>query len=300
MFRKSPLTKKEAVQEEASVAKKLRKQTTAHAADSYASYNQSLACPDGSVVITPWNSDEGKERLIVSKYSGDFFMLAHVYQAQKNPFYCGVAAMTMTLNGLRLDKGMIPSQPDLHYHHFDNQTGEMHDFAYRMYSQMTLLDEETDRIKDRKEIAPKNYYEHTAETRFNPGLNLHEVCQILDLYEVETTEHHADDTEDSMAQFRYMLTQKLVNSDHIVIINFDGKIIGLDIGGHFAVVGAYHQASDSVLVLDPAGHNTPWYWVPVSCLYNAMNTVDDSSGQKRGYLVVSERPSHIDEWGAIR
>lgn len=60
-------------------------------------------------------------------------------------------------------------------------------------------------------------------------------------------------------------------------------------GGHFSVVAALEGASGSrgsVLLLDP-WPDTCDTWVPLETLYDAMNTVDKASGQKRGLLLLS-------------
>ncbi|MCB2082114.1 MAG: hypothetical protein KDD76_05705, partial [Rickettsiales bacterium] len=124
----------------------------------------------------------------------------------------------------------------------------------------------------------------------NPGLCLAEVHAILKLYNAHVEAYPAlDDAHKGMTIFRDAVRRYTSTSTHFIMVNFYGKIKGLDLGGHFSVVGAYDEVSDSVLLLDVAGHKLPWYWVTLPHLYHAMNT-QDSSGSKRGFLLVSDKP----------
>lgn len=54
-------------------------------------------------------------------------------------------------------------------------------------------------------------------------------------------------------------------------------------GGHHSPLGGYLEAEDLVFVLDVNASYGPWL-VSTSRLYEAMDTTDDSSGEKRGLL----------------
>ncbi len=67
------------------------------------------------------------------------------------------------------------------------------------------------------------------------------------------------------------------------VINFDrGPLFGRA-GGHHSPLGAYLAADDLVLVLDVNAKYQPWL-VKTERLFAAMDTVDPSSGKKRGLL----------------
>ena len=53
--------------------------------------------------------------------------------------------------------------------------------------------------------------------------------------------------------------------------------------GHFSPIGGYHAGRDMALILDVARFKYPPHWVPVSLLWDAMDTVDEATGQPRGY-----------------
>ncbi|CAI9288431.1 unnamed protein product [Lactuca saligna] len=57
--------------------------------------------------------------------------------------------------------------------------------------------------------------------------------------------------------------------------------------GHFSPIGGYHAGRDMVLVLDVARFKYPPHWVPLTLLWEAMDTIDDSSGFRRGFMLIS-------------
>ena len=54
--------------------------------------------------------------------------------------------------------------------------------------------------------------------------------------------------------------------------------------GHFSPIGGYHAAHDLVLLLDVARFKYPPHWVPLPCLWQAMQALDPATGLARGYL----------------
>lgn len=69
-----------------------------------------------------------------------------------------------------------------------------------------------------------------------------------------------------------------------LVANFHrGPLFGTG-GGHHSPIGGYLEAEDLVFVLDVNASYGPWL-VPTPRLFEAMNTVDSSSGSKRGLLI---------------
>ncbi|KAF4734739.1 hypothetical protein FOZ62_025866, partial [Perkinsus olseni] len=64
--------------------------------------------------------------------------------------------------------------------------------------------------------------------------------------------------------------------------------------GHFSPIGAYHAASDSVLVLDVARFKYPPHWIKLPRLVKAMYPIDNATGNSRGYIVLGrQRPGSL-------
>ena len=67
-------------------------------------------------------------------------------------------------------------------------------------------------------------------------------------------------------------------------LSYSRKALNQTGDGHWSPMGAYEASSDMVLILDQARFKYNSHWVPLSTLFNAMNTIDSSTGKTRGYL----------------
>ena len=237
-------------------------------------------------ITLKWNSKDGLERLDSSKYKNDFYQLANNFQPQINPLYCGIASSVILLNtiheGSKIDsqKGLEVSKPKVF--------GEGN-IAFNTYSQITFLNDKTDKIKDRKIINLQNITtENENDVRnFDPGLTLKQLSKILKTYQLKTTINYVELVDQkSLAKFKNLLKEVLVDDRQFLLVNFNGKILGLKTNGHISPIAAFDDVSDTVLILDVAGHKNGWYWTQVTQLMKAMNTTDGDN--YRGYLVVSK------------
>ena len=236
--------------------------------------------------VLVWSTSEGRERLMTSS-NNDFFALADQFQPQINPLYCGIATSAIVLNAIRQEVGLAPSQSALEVKTPVAFGGK--NIPFPAYSQLTLLDERTDAIKLRSVIRLENITaENTGDSsRFDPGLSLTQLAEVLALYKVDVDTHYADDlSDDGIQRFRATVKNVVADDQSFLICNFYGKAIGQTTGGHISPVAAYHKESDSLLVLDVAGHKNSWYWVDVPGLYSAMHAQDGN--HHRGWLVVQE------------
>ncbi|KAG6412521.1 hypothetical protein SASPL_125200 [Salvia splendens] len=59
--------------------------------------------------------------------------------------------------------------------------------------------------------------------------------------------------------------------------------------GHFSPIGGYHAEMDMVLILDVARFKYPPHWVPLTLLWEAMDSTDEATKLKRGFMLVSRR-----------
>ncbi|XP_043707591.1 glutathione gamma-glutamylcysteinyltransferase 1-like isoform X2 [Telopea speciosissima] len=57
--------------------------------------------------------------------------------------------------------------------------------------------------------------------------------------------------------------------------------------GHFSPIGGYHAGTDMALILDVARFKYPPHWVPLTLLWEAMDIVDEATGQRRGFMLIS-------------
>ena len=256
---------------------------TAHS-EEYGKFNSGVISFEGEVDIVTWNSQQGQQRLLRSKHKNDYFQLAHHFQPQANPLYCGIASSVIVLNALRLKQNSVPSQSLVEVDVPKVLGGGR--LAYLSYSQLTFLNEKTDVVKTRSVIEMKDL--ESSKEELDPGLMLAQLKEILEVYESKVEMFYADEEgESAVASFRKHLKLILKEDKKFLLVNFYGKTMGTQAEGHISPVAAYEGKTDSVLLLDVAGYLNPWYWVPVEHLYLAMHTLDGKT--HRGYLIVSDR-----------
>jgi len=253
----------------------------------YGKYKPSHFSADKKVVLVSWNSDEGKARFFRSRYNNDFFQLANNYQPQANPLYCGIASSVIVLNTIRASSGKIPVQLEASIKKPKVLGGQV--VPYNLYSQASLLNDTTDKVKPRQIIQLKNISpdEQDGTDSFDPGLKLEELKGVLESYQLSVEKFSAEsDIKSGADKFRKTLKTVLAEKERFILINYKSDMVGQLGSGHISPVGAYDEQSDSVLVLDVAGYQNPWLWIPVSDLYASMHIKDGK--EYRGYLVVSE------------
>lgn len=231
-----------------------------------------------------WNSKEGLKRLDSSIYKNDFYQLINYYQPQNNPAYCGVASAVIILNAL-YSNAEIKSQKPNELQNPEIMGGEI--LSFHSYSQQSILNDKTDKIKKRQAIEFKEpiAFDNGVEI-YDSGLTLSELSKILSkVYNLKVTINYAEENdEEALADFRADLKKYLSDDKNFIVINIDGKILQEETRGHISPIVAYDEISDSVLVLDVALHKTQWYWADVNKLYQAMNSKDGDNF--RGYIIV--------------
>jgi len=115
-------------------------------------------------------------------------------------------------------------------------------------------------------------------------MSLHVIDNIQDWLHLQV--HAAEST---VYEFRadVIRTLSAADSSSGLIVNYDMDVLGQKQPyGHHSPVGAYHLATDTVLVLDVWKH-TEECWATAADLFKAMNTVDKESGLTRGYVIAN-------------
>ncbi|MFT4718809.1 MAG: hypothetical protein ACI9IL_001150 [Rickettsiales bacterium] len=228
-----------------------------------------------------WNSEYGVKMLERSNYKQDFYELAGFFQPQINPLYCAIASSVIILNAINFDKNNISSQKKLEVRRPEIFGGGM--IPFKSYSQLSLLNSKTDIIKREEVISMKNIDD--KRMNIDPGVTLGQLKDILELYGTEVTKYHVKKySKQELDFFRKKVKNITQDKDRYMIINFDGKKVGLKTGGHMSPLVAYNQENDSVLMMDVAGHKNGWYWVKINDLLRAVNSKDGNN--YRGYLVI--------------
>jgi hypothetical protein len=117
------------------------------------------------------------------------------------------------------------------------------------------------------------------------GLTLEELAALLRAHGLVVRTVHAEHSD--IAAFRTDARAVLAEPRAFMVVNYDRRVLKQAGAGHISPVGAYHIATDRLLVMDVATYRYPHTWVPLDKLWAAMDTVDSDSGRTRGYLLVS-------------
>ncbi len=229
--------------------------------------------------IIPWGSEEGIHRLEKSAYKIDFFKLANNFDIQNNRLFCGPATATTILNALRLsnhdlvlpeDKTRL-TQSDLTYLPKNWKP------SYNRYSQDNILSKSS---KERPYVLGK-----PIGNEKDYGFQLRQFADLFDKYGVKVTLRVVD----KQANFKQMKQEILKNLKHrnnYVIVNYKRSALGQPGGGHISPIAAYHQDSDSFLIMDVIPNISEWVWVKADLLFKAMQTFDTI--ENRGYLLIEK------------
>ncbi|NES00445.1 MAG: glutathione gamma-glutamylcysteinyltransferase, partial [Symploca sp. SIO1B1] len=104
-----------------------------------------------------------------------------------------------------------------------------------------------------------------------------------------------DGGEVTLAEFRNLLGSNLQESNNFVLVNYLRKTIHQETGGHISPVAAYNKETDRFLILDVSRYKYPPVWVKAEELWQAIATIDSTSGKTRGFVLVSSGSDNMLE-----
>lgn len=250
--------------------------------------------PTVNVQLAKWSnpnvvffgSAESNERLARCGMASDFYRLVNYFQPQVNGSWCGMASSAIVLNALRVPAGRVESQRTGEIQLPEERGGRLREF--RLYLQQDVLNEKTESVKPRAAtMGLEKMATGPAAGRYDAGLRLEEISAILDTHGLKTAYINADGDQGADVEgFRATVKQVMADSGSFLILNFASRELGRPGGGHFSPLAAYDEQTDSLLILDVATASTPWFWVPLEEMYDAMQTLDGETF--RGWVVVRE------------
>jgi hypothetical protein len=116
------------------------------------------------------------------------------------------------------------------------------------------------------------------------GMTLQQLGELVRTHGAEVEIVFAADT--SLDAFRALARENLSRSGDYLLVNYQRASLAQREGGHISPLAAYSAATDRFLILDVAAYRYPPTWVAAADLWNAMNTVDSTSGRTRGFAVI--------------
>ncbi|ESQ36535.1 hypothetical protein EUTSA_v10007644mg [Eutrema salsugineum] len=178
-----------------------------------------------------------------------FFRLISYFQTQSEPAYCGLASLSMVLNSLSIDPGRKWKGP---WRWFDES--------------MLECCEPLEVVKDK-------------------GITFGKVVCLAHSSGAKVEAFRTNQS--TIDDFRkYVL--KCSTSDNCHMISTYHRGVFQQTGtGHFSPIGGYNAERDMALILDVARFKYPPHWVPLKLLWDAMDSIDQSTGRRRGFMLIS-------------
>lgn len=206
-----------------------------------------------------WNSPEGKVLRARMPVDADYWQLIPNFAQQKNQSYCGVASAITVLNSLPVKKPVDPAYA-----------------PYAYFTQTNFFTRAVNKVIN-------------AQTVRAQGMTREQMARALAGLGVRTKTLSGDALTD--ASLRTLLKSALGPDGRFVLANYYRATLGQVGGGHWSALAAFDAQSDRVLILDVARYKYPPAWVPLDALRRALDTLDTTSGKKRGLVIVS-MPHH--------
>lgn len=197
-------------------------------------------------------SSEGKQLFIEAIQSGTmegFYKLISYFQTQSEPAYCGLATLSMVLNALAIDPGRKWKGP------------------WRWFDE-TMLDccEPLEKVKaDGISFGKLVCLAHCAGAK-------------VDAFRTNQS---------TIEEFRKYVMACSTSDDCHVISSYHRGTFKQTGTGHFSPIGGYHAGRDMALILDVARFKYPPHWVPLPLLWEAMDNIDETTGHRRGFMLIS-------------
>lgn len=228
----------------------------------------------------------------ISEYALDYFLInSGGFDAQINQAYCGPATVATMLNSLKYARRFRESNNNNNDGGFIGGGWSFDlpvDPKYNPYPYATQQDVLSGECVRNTVVKNDNGGSGSAAEEngiFLPpyGLNLEQSSKLLACHTTKTSSNsdewsiliqHADPLSLTLSRMRYELKSALIDPYARVMINYDRKGLGQVGGGHFSPLGAYHEKTDSFLIMDVAKYKYPPVWVGAATLYGAMATPD--------------------------
>lgn len=215
-------------------------------------------CAESLPDVVYWDTPAGKQLRTHITADADYWVLIPNFAEQVTQSYCSVASAITVLNSLPLKKPVDPRYA-----------------PYAYYTQSDYFSPSVSQII-------------SAQTVLEMGMTREEMSKTL-IASGALARSIAGDTLNDKT-LRDLLQQALGDDGQFVLANYLRASLHQVGGGHWSVLAAYDAASDHVLILDVAKYKYPPAWVSIHSLRAAIATLDNTSGQSRGLVLVSAPP----------
>jgi hypothetical protein len=222
----------------------------------YSFSSGALALAVSEPALIYWDSPAGKALHARISADADYWQLIPNFAVQSTQSYCSVASAITVLNAMPITKPVDPMYA-----------------PYAYFTQSNFFTPEVSKII-------------SAQTVLEMGMTRGEMVKALTAEGVHATTVAGDIIKEKA--LRIMLKKVLGDDGQYVLVNYLRAKLGQVGSGHWSVLAAYDMKSDKVLILDVAKYKYPPVWISISTLLDAINTLDSTSMQSRGLVLVSK------------
>lgn len=213
-----------------------------------------------STGLTAFSSPEGRKMLRESMANGSaeaYFPLSEQFLTQSNPPSCGPATIALVLNSLAVNPQQDRRAP------------------WRWYTEDAL------------------HCRACTQTDLSNGVNMEEFAHLATCNYLKVQKHYAKDKQIGVDEFRREVRRICCDhsSDSRIVAAFSRAQLGQTGSGHYSPIGAYHEESDSILIMDVARFKYSPFWVPLERLWAAMEDIDPMTSEPRGFFILHQQDS---------
>lgn len=223
--------------------------------------------------LVDFSSLEGKARLaraIARGHAHSFFPLIAQFQTQPFPAACGLTTLTVILNALQVDPGVVWHQPWRWYS--ENFLYCCHDEAHIQSNGITVEEFScTAGCNGLDTVIRRIISDAEARRLIVKSVSEESACNPLTVSAEDATTR----------------TYRRSTPGTLLAISYSRQSLGQTGSGHFSPVAAYDEATDSVLILDTARFKYPPIWITLHNLNSATLPVDPATCLSRGYIECS-------------
>lgn len=247
--------------------------------------------------LIAFNSTEGKQRFIYALQNDcaeSYFPLSQQFLNQMDPAYCGITTLVLVLNALAIDPNVRwrggwrwygDEEMLLERCCIEKKRVEREGITLEQFCGLARCQGVT--VRKKRPLCDRDEYQATPGSLDACDINefrndiIKAVCmppKTQQETDLDTTTNADTTTNDSHVN--------TINGGYFLVTSFGRSSLSQTGDGHFSPIAAYHEPSDSCLVLDVARFKYAPYWVTMKDLYNAMIPHDKATGQSRGWLLM--------------
>jgi glutathione gamma-glutamylcysteinyltransferase len=260
--------------------------------------------------LTAFSSKQGKQFLMEAFAGGtaeSYWNLTEHFVNQSDPAFCGVTTLLMCLNALCIDPNIRWRGGWRFYGSEDvlldrccfsaerirrkgivmedfSRLGRCHGLTIDLKRPTTSNNDSAYSYPPPQSSSHDNQNNNTANGDNNSDNDRDSTCS--------DEEDNSFSLDDFRSDIRSILSDTISKHKPILVVSFSRSALNQTGDGHFSPVGAYHEDSDTVLVLDVARFKYAPYWVSVADLYMSMQEKDCVTEKPRGWFRLSPPKNH--------